>query len=71
MAAMDPKTAILALLANDWTETRIAQAVGTTQPTINRIKHGGDPGYERGARLVELGRTVVADGPPKKKQRAA
>jgi hypothetical protein len=51
---MTPRNAISALLANNWTEQMVAAEAGTTQPTINRIKHGASPSYEVGARLVEL-----------------
>lgn len=51
---MTPSEAILALTDAGCTESAIAQAAGTSQPTINRIKHGADPGYELGNRIVRL-----------------
>ena len=52
---MNPAQAITALLERpDWTEVRIAVAVGTTQPTVNRIKRGASPSYQVGAALVAL-----------------
>ena len=55
----------------DWmTETEIADAVGTTQATINRIKLGviNEPKYSVGVKLVELHRRVSRR---KTKRRAA
>jgi predicted transcriptional regulator len=53
---MTPKAAILALVSADWTETRIAEAVGSTQPTINRIKTGKQRtcAFELGVALATL-----------------
>lgn len=38
--AMNPQTAVVALIALGWSESRIAKEVGTSQPTVHRIKHG-------------------------------
>lgn len=55
MRRMNPAQAITALLERaDWTEVRIAAAVGTTQPTVNRIKRGASPSYQVGTALVAL-----------------
>lgn len=51
---MKPIEAIAALQKNGWTETTIAQAVGTSQPTINRIKSGSMPLFDLGIALVNL-----------------
>lgn len=56
MVGMNPKDAISALQKSGWTETMIANAVGTSQPTINRIKRGAMPGYDIGAAIVALAR---------------
>lgn len=51
---MTPSQAIQSLLDAGCTEAGIAKAVGTSQPTINRIKKGSAPRYEVGARLMAL-----------------
>lgn len=57
---MTPATAIQTLLASGWTEAKIAAEVGTTQPTINRIKRGATPSYDVGAAVVALAQTAPA-----------
>lgn len=58
---MNPAQAIEALLLRpEWTESRIAEAVGTTQPTVNRIKKGASPAYQTGAALVALAIAEIA-----------
>lgn len=51
---MTPADSINLLLEQKWTEARIAAAVGTSQPTINRIKKGVSPRYAVGEALVRL-----------------
>lgn len=51
---MTPSKAIARLLATGRTESAIASLVGTTQSTINRIRHGRDPRWTLGQRLIEL-----------------
>jgi hypothetical protein len=53
---MTPQSAVIDLVAAGWTEARIAAAVSTTQPTINRIKRGGQRtcNFELGQALTEL-----------------
>jgi transcriptional regulator with XRE-family HTH domain len=52
---MKPSDAIQRLLdSQEWTESRIAAEVGTSQPTVNRIKRGASPSYEVGAAIVAL-----------------
>lgn len=51
---MKPADAVSHLLALGWTETDLADHAGTSQPTINRIKHGASPSYETGKALVDL-----------------
>lgn len=51
---MTPADAINLLLSRKWTEARIAAAVGTSQPTINRIKQGAATRYVIGAELIRL-----------------
>lgn len=48
--------ALNGLAERGWSETKIAQEVGTTQPTINRIKKGKtrSPSYEVGAGILSL-----------------
>jgi len=54
---MDPQKPTLAvnkLIELGWTEAGIAASVGSTQPTIHRIKEGGSCLYALGAALVRL-----------------
>ena len=51
---MNPSANIIKLLNAGFTETAIAAAAGTNQSTINRIKHGGQPGFELGLRISRL-----------------
>lgn len=52
---MTPQEAVLKLGECDWTEARIAREVGTSQPTIHRIKHGSQRvTFDVGTKLVEL-----------------
>lgn len=49
--------AIVELLDAGWSEPRIAAAVGTSQSTVNRIKHGlhtKGPGFEVGNAILRL-----------------
>jgi hypothetical protein len=64
---MNPSDAISALIARGETEASIASAVGSSQPTINRIRHGQTPAYPLGRSLVELAKKTK----PRKKRRAA
>lgn len=68
---MTPQAAILALVAADWTEARIATATGTNQPTVNRIKSGKQKtcAFELGAALIALAAREAAPQP--RKRRAA
>lgn len=52
IATMNPTQAIQVLLAAKRTESRIAADAGTTQGTINKIKHGRTPRYDLGLALV-------------------
>jgi transcriptional regulator with XRE-family HTH domain len=58
---MTPAEAITSLLSRQWTEARIAEAVGTSQPTINRIKQGTSPRYAVGEALVRLAGTAAPE----------
>ena len=57
---MTPQEAILSLLALRKTETQIAVAVGTTQPTINRIKKGAACLHLTGEALIKLAQAELA-----------
>lgn len=57
---MKPTDAVKALIQCRWTETRIAERVGTTQGNINRIKTGREPRYDLGLQIVALARRVCA-----------
>lgn len=71
LASMNPHAAVLSLLAADWTETRIAEAAGVGQSTINRIKHCATKrvGFELGQKLIAL--AVVHGAKPEAADRAA
>ena len=45
---------INALLGGNFSEAKIAKAVGTSQTTINRIKLGGTTSYEVGKAIEQL-----------------
>ncbi|MBB4722720.1 helix-turn-helix domain-containing protein [Xanthomonas euvesicatoria] len=50
-----PAQAVLRLVEAGWSESRIAKEVGTSQPTIHRIKHGQrSVAFEIGTALVRL-----------------
>jgi transcriptional regulator with XRE-family HTH domain len=51
---MTPKYAIETLIARGWTEAAIAESVGVSQPTINRIKGGVIPAWDTGLALIDL-----------------
>lgn len=52
-------TQMLAELADKgWSQARIAQHCGTTQPTIFRITKGGDTRYEVGKAIEALHKKV-------------
>lgn len=59
---MNPQAAVRALIAARWSETKIADRVGVSQSTVNRVKAGKPAKYEVGARLIDLARDVVAAG---------
>lgn len=52
-----PKEAVETLLERGWTEAAIAEEVGVTQPTINRIKTGTIPGWDVGRAIVDLAKS--------------
>lgn len=64
---------VLDLIEAGLSEQEIAQAVGTSQPSINRIKLGkqGKSGvkYELGVKLIELHREKVQGEPPQASRR--
>lgn len=56
---MTPTEAVHLLLASGQNETDIAKAVGTTQPTVNRIRRGAmTPSYPMGKALVDLAQAL-------------
>lgn len=63
---MTPKYAVETLAARGWTEAAIADAVGVSQPTINRIKNGIIPAWDTGHKVVGLAKAERA-----KRRRAA
>lgn len=62
---MDIQKAVTDLTDAGWSQSRIAREVGlgTTQPTINRIKSGVTkyPRFELGMAIIELHRRFVID----------
>lgn len=51
---MDLKKMLKTLLARGETQTSIAAAVNTNQPTINRILKGSEPRYGLGKRIEQF-----------------
>lgn len=61
MSTPTPSEAVRRLISAGWSEARIAKEVGTSQPTIHRVKHGQKSvAFEVGLALVRL--AGVADG---------
>lgn len=59
---MTPQTAVQSLLAADWSEVQIADAVGCNRSTINRLRRGNySVNYDTGKALVELVGTPAPD----------
>lgn len=59
---------IQALLDSGMTQKALAEAVGTTQPTIHRALHGVDIRYTVGRRIELLYEQVVGGSNPPKEQ---
>lgn len=60
---MTPTEAVHTLLAAGLSETDIAKRVGTTQPTVNRIRRGAmTPSYPMGKALVDLAQSLPGHG---------
>jgi DNA-binding NarL/FixJ family response regulator len=65
---MNPQTAVATLIALGWSESRIAKEVGTSQPTVHRIKHGlqrRGVSFETAKAVIDLAeseQTAAADG---------
>jgi len=63
MSTNSPQQAVQALVKAGWSESRIAKEVGTSQPTIHRLKRGSQKtvAFEVGAALLRLaGETPLA-----------
>ena len=59
---MSPQDAVNKLVAAGWTEQRIAVEAGASQPTINRIKNGGQrASFDVGQRLIAMAAKAPAD----------
>lgn len=59
MNDLNPSEAVGRLIRAGWSESRIARHVGTSQPTIHRIKHGQKTvAFEIGLALVRLAAAV-------------
>lgn len=63
MSILSPHEAVQALVAAKWSESRIAKAAGTSQPTIHRLKRGTQRtvAFEVGAELIRLACGVAAE----------
>jgi DNA-binding XRE family transcriptional regulator len=60
---MSPTAAVKKLIRAGWTETRIAEAVGSSQPAINRIKRNQGkrgPAWQLANKLVAIARGLPA-----------
>jgi len=57
---MNAQHAIQELRGNGWSDTAIARAVGCSQPTITRIRHGQSDPRESTARELQK---LLADQP--------
>lgn len=64
MSTISPQQAVKALVKAKWSEARIAKAVGTSQPTIHRLKHGAQKrvAFDIGTKLVAIASGFV-EGP--------
>lgn len=76
MVAMNWEFLIGELRAAGWTQVRIAERVGCSQPTISEIASGSvgrrGPSFQIASALIELHREVCgATKPPEKAERAA
>jgi Transposase and inactivated derivatives, IS30 family len=61
MSDMTPQQAVQALVKNGWSEARIAREIGTSQPTVHRIKRGHDgAAYKTVKSLLALAAAVGA-----------
>lgn len=60
---MDFKNIVSQLIDCGFSEKSIAEDVGTSQPTIHRLKTGqyDDPKYSVAKKLIDLHSTVVGD----------
>ncbi|KAB7767602.1 helix-turn-helix domain-containing protein [Xanthomonas maliensis] len=55
MNESNPTQAVLQLVRAGWSESRIAKEVGTSQPTIHRVKHGQKSvAFDIGVALIRL-----------------
>lgn len=52
---LTPQDAIAALIANNWTQLTIAEAVESNQATISNVARGAQPRYALGVKLMNLG----------------
>jgi predicted transcriptional regulator len=51
---MQPVCMVRFLVSKGYSESKIADVVGTSQPTIHRIKGGSSTTYETGKRIESL-----------------
>ena len=65
MSILSPQEAVQALVAAKWSESRIAKAAGTSQPTIHRLKRGMQRtvAFEVGAELIRLAIDLAEEQP--------
>ncbi|MDT3467913.1 hypothetical protein [Stenotrophomonas maltophilia] len=63
MSTLSPQQAVQVLVKAKWSEARIAKAVGTSQPTIHRLKRGTQKSvaFEVGTKLVAIATPLWSD----------
>jgi len=63
MSDMTPQQAVEALVKSGCSEARIAREIGTSQPTVHRIKRGHDgAAYKSVKSLLALAASVAPGG---------
>lgn len=63
MNELTPQMAVQVLVGAGWSEARIAREIGTSQPTVHRIKRGHQgAAYTTVKRLMELAAREPATG---------
>ena len=61
MDIMTPAEAVQLLIARGWSEARIGKEVGTSQPTIHRIKNGANVRFDTGLAVIRIAAAEAAN----------